>query len=216
MSEAIATVAEPEEDHREKSKLREYLESMAWALVLAFIIRSCIIQAFEIPSGSMEDTLLVGDRLFANKFIYGLKIPFTDKRILKLRDPQQGDIIVFEFPEDRSKDFIKRVIGVPGDVIQVSDKKVYVNGVRYQNPHEVHKDAFVMPPQMGPRDYFGPYTVPAHSYFMMGDNRDNSYDSRFWGVIKDSDIKGKAFIKHWSWDHDGSRVRWNRIGKLIE
>jgi signal peptidase I len=201
---------------RKKSKVREFAESIIWALILAFIIRSCVVQAFKIPSGSMEDTLVIGDHLLVNKLIYGIKIPFTDKRILRLRDPVRGDVMVFEFPEDRSKDFIKRVIGIPGDEISVSNKQVNVNGVPYKNPHEVHKEKDLLPRDMAPRDNFGPITVPAHSYFMMGDNRDRSYDSRFWGCIKDSDIKGKALIKYWSWDSDTWRVRWNRIGRLIE
>lgn len=216
MSETPATLVQDEQVVKGKSKVREYTESIIWALVLAFIIRSYIVQAFKIPSGSMEDTLAIGDHLFVNKFIYGTRIPFTDQRVLKFRDPRRGDILVFEFPEDRSKDFIKRLIGLPGDEILVRDKKVYVNGVVYQSPHEVHKEATVLPPEAAPRDYFGPFKVPAHSYFMMGDNRDRSYDSRFWGVIKASDIKGMAFIKYWSWDQDSWRVRWDRIGRLIE
>ena len=216
MPEATVSVARQQAVPREKSKFREYLESILWALFLALIIRSCVVQAFKIPSGSMEDTLAIGDRLFVNRFIYGLKIPFTDTRILKLRDPQRGDVVVFEYPRDRSKDFIKRVIGVPGDEIQVRDKQVYVNGVLYRNPHEVHKETSVLPATMSPRDNFGPVRVPAGSYFMMGDNRDRSYDSRFWGFVRDSDLVGKAFIKFWSWDTDAGRVRWGNIGRLIE
>jgi len=216
MSDSTETLSLNRTASGEKSKVREYAESIIWALVLAFIIRSCVVQAFKIPSGSMEDTLVVGDHLMVNKFIYGIKLPFTDTRLLKLRDPVRGDVLVFEYPEDRSKDFIKRVIGVPGDEISVRDKQVFVNGVLYRNPHEVHKDAQLLPREQGPRDNFGPVRVPANSYFMMGDNRDRSYDSRFWGFIRESDIKGKAFIKYWSWDSDAWRVRWNRIGRLIE
>lgn len=199
-----------------KSKLREYAETIIWALILAFIIRSCVVQTFKIPSGSMEDTLLVGDYLVVNKFIYGIKIPFTDTRILGPRAPRQGDVMVFRYPEDRSKDFIKRVIGVPGDEIEGRDKMVYVNGVPYRNPHEVHKEAKLLPREQSPRDNFGPVKVPAGSYFMMGDNRDRSYDSRFWGFVTDSEIRGKAMIKYWSWDRESSRVRGERIGRLIE
>lgn len=216
MSETTETATTNQAVAPEKSKLREYTESILWALILALIIRTCVVQAFKIPSGSMEDTLAIGDHLLVNKFIYGLKLPFSDKRMLKFRDPRQGDVIVFEYPVDRSKDFIKRVIGVPGDEVEVRNKHVYVNGVLYQNPHEVHKDATVLPREANPRDNFGPVRVPAHSYFMMGDNRDNSYDSRYWGVIKESDIKGKAFIKYWSWDQNSWRVRWGSIGRLIE
>lgn len=216
MTESTDTCSLNQTTTRVKSKFREYAESIIWAIVLAFVIRSCVVQAFKIPSGSMENTLAIGDHLFVNKFIYGIKLPFTDTRILKLRDPMRGDVMVFEYPEDRSKDFIKRVIGVPGDEILVRDKHVYVNGVLYQNPHEVHKEAAVLSRDMTPRDNFGPVRVPARSYFMMGDNRDRSYDSRFWGFIKDSDIRGKAFIKYWSWDQASWRVRWGSIGRLIE
>ena len=203
-------------EFKKKSQFREYAEAIAWALALAFIIRTGVVQAFKIPSGSMENTLLVGDYLLVNKFVYGLKLPFSDQRILKIHDPKRGDVMVFEYPVNRSQDFIKRVIGVPGDVISERDKVVYVNGVPYRNPHEIHTDDRVLPGATSPRDNFGPIKVPVNSYFMMGDNRDNSYDSRFWGFVKNGDIKGKAFIKYWSWDHDSWKVRWDRIGHLIE
>jgi signal peptidase I len=215
MTESTESLAVDQSVTQEKSKFREYAESIIWAVILALIIRTFVVQAYKIPSGSMEDTLAIGDHLLVNKFVYGTRIPFTSITILKLRDPKQGDVMVFQFPEDRSKDFIKRVIGVPGDVIQERDKQVFVNGVLYRNPHEVHKDAEVFPREVNPRDNFGPVTVPANSYFMMGDNRDRSYDSRFWGFIKASDIRGKAFIKYWSWDKDSWRVRWKNIGRLI-
>ena len=203
-------------DQPAKSKWREYAESIVWALILALIIRSCVVQAFKIPSGSMEDTLVIGDHLLANKFLYGIRIPFTKTRMLKIRNPIRGDVVVFEYPVDRSKDFIKRVIGVPGDEITEREKQVFVNGVPYHNPHEVHKDAQILPAELSPRDNFGPVRVPAHSYFVMGDNRDRSYDSRFWGFVKDSDLAGNAFIIYWSWDSNSLRVRWDRIGQLIE
>jgi len=198
-----------------KHIVREYAESIIIAVILALIIRTFLVQAFKIPSGSMEDTLAIGDHILVNKFIYGTKIPFTDKRILKIRDPQRGDVIVFEYPEDPSKDFIKRVIGTPGDVIEEKDKKVYVNGQPYVNPHEVHKETDMIPREQNPRDNFGPVKVPENSYFVMGDNRDRSYDSRFWGFVKNSKIKGLAFIKYWSWDSTKFRVRWGNIGRLI-
>ena len=216
MAETTKTKPLPRGPLRKKSKFRENTESILWAIILALIIRSCVVQAFKIPSGSMEDTLLIGDHLLVNKFLYGIRIPFSAMRVLKVRDPIRGDVVVFEYPEDRSKDFIKRVIGVPGDVISERAKQVYVNGVPYRNPHELHKDAQILPPEMGPRDNFGPVQVPAHSYFMMGDNRDRSYDSRFWGFIKDSDLVGKAFVMYWSWDSNSWRVRWSRIGRWIE
>ena len=200
---------------KKKGLLREYAESIAIAVLLALVIRSYLVQAFKIPSGSMEDTLAIGDHLLVSKFIYGTKIPFVDKRILTIRDPRQGDVIVFEYPEDPSKDFIKRVIGVPGDVVEGKEKKVYVNGKLYENPHEVHKEKDIIPKEMNPRDTFGPITVPSNSYFVMGDNRDRSYDSRFWKFVRRDQIKGLAFIKYWSWDREKLRPRFGNIGRLI-
>lgn len=205
-----------------KSKTREWTESIIVALVLALIIRTFVVQAFKIPSGSMEDTLLIGDHLLVSKFVYGIQIPFTDKRILRFNDPQQGDVIVFEFPEDRGKsyfsrrDFIKRVVGVPGDVVEVRDKEVYVNGIKYVLPQAIHKEAETIPAKQAPRDFMQAVTVPAGSYFVMGDNRDRSYDSRFWGFVIEPEIKGKAFIKYWSWDSDRHLPRITRIGRLIQ
>jgi signal peptidase I len=201
---------------------REYGEALVVALILALIIRTFVVQAFKIPSGSMEDTLLIGDHLLVNKFLYGMKIPFTDTRILPIRHPERGDIIVFEFPEDRGKsyfqrrDFIKRVIGVPGDVIEVREKRVFVNGEPYVLPQAVHKDDALMPAAGGPRDFMPPVTVPPGEYFVMGDNRDRSYDSRFWGFVSNAEIKGLAFIKYWSWDQEAFSPRWNRIGRWID
>jgi signal peptidase I len=198
-----------------KSKLWDNIEAILLAIVFALIIRTCIVQPFKIPSGSMEDTLLVGDYLFVNKFIYGIRVPFTDFRLPELKTPEQGDVIVFKYPEDRSKDYIKRVIGLPGDEIQIRDKHVYINGTLYKNPHEIHKDPRVIPGESNVRDNFGPIRVPANSYFVMGDNRDNSNDSRFWGFVPESDLVGRALLKWWSWDKDKWRVRWQRIGRFI-
>lgn len=200
---------------------REYGEALLFALVLALIIRTFLIQAFKIPSGSMEDTLLIGDHLLVNKFIYGVQIPFTDERILTIRHPRQSDIIVFEYPEDRHKsfferrDFIKRIVGVPGDVVEVRNKQVLVNGEVVKLAQEVHKEPDVIPSQLSPRDFMAPVQVPEGKYFVMGDNRDRSYDSRFWGFVDESEIKGLAFIKYWSWDGENNRPRWNRIGRVI-
>lgn len=213
--ERVETGAQPVPVRR-KHIVREYAESILIAALLALVIRTFVVQAFKIPSGSMEDTLAIGDHLLVNKFIYGSKIPFTDSRVLKIRDPRRGDVIVFEYPEDPSKDFIKRVIGTPGDEIEVRDKKVFVNGTHYVNPHEVHKEKEIIPREQNPRDNFGPVKVPAGSLFVMGDNRDRSYDSRFWGVVKFEKIKGLAFIKYWSWDRENWSVRWSRIGKPID
>ncbi|MBW4054825.1 MAG: signal peptidase I [Proteobacteria bacterium] len=213
-SQATISPVQPQ-SIKKKGLIREYAESIAIAILLALVIRTYIVQAFKIPSGSMEDTLQIGDHLLVNKFIYGTEIPFIDKRVLTIRDPRRGDVIVFEYPEDPSKDFIKRVIGVPGDVVEGKDKKVYVNGKLYVNPHEVHKEKDMIPKEVNPRDTFGPFTVPADSYFVMGDNRDRSYDSRFWKFVRRDQIKGLAFIKYWSWDSEKFRPRFGSIGQLI-
>lgn len=200
---------------------REWGEALFVAAILALIIRAFVVQAFKIPSGSMEDTLLIGDHLLVNKFVYGLQVPFSDNRFLTIRHPQQGDIIVFEFPEDRDKsyfqrrDFIKRIVAGPGDTVEVRDKRVYVNGRHYEIAQEVHKEPGVIPADSNPRDFMAPVTVPPGQYFAMGDNRDRSYDSRFWGFVDESEIKGLAFILYWSWDSERSRPRWGRIGQLI-
>lgn len=208
--------AEAQPEIKRKHIIREYAESIIIAIILALIIRTFVVQAFKIPSGSMEDTLAIGDHILVNKFIYGTKIPFTATRFLKLRDPRRGDVIVFEYPEDPSKDFIKRVIGLPGDEVQVVDKKVFVNGKPYENPHEVHKEKEIIPEAQNPRDNTKVIKVPHGSFFVMGDNRDRSYDSRFWGFVKMDKIKGLAFIKYWSWDREKFRIRFGNIGKLID
>jgi signal peptidase I len=200
---------------------REYGEALLFALILALIIRTFGVQAFKIPSGSMEDTLLIGDHLLVNKFIYGLQVPFVDQRFLTIRHPERADIIVFEYPEDRDKayfkrrDFIKRIIGVPGDVVEVRNKQVLVNGEIFNLDQALHKEPDIIPAQLSPRDFMPPVKVPEGQYFVMGDNRDRSYDSRFWGFVDESEIKGLAFIKYWSWDGENHRPRWSRIGRAI-
>lgn len=203
---------------------REWSEALIVAVVLALIIRTFIFQAFKIPSGSMLDTLLIGDHLLVNKFIYGTQLPFSDKRILPIRSPERGDVIVFEFPEDEGKsyfqrrDFIKRVIGLPGDLVEIRGKQVFVNGQPFSVEQEVYKDNSMLPAAVGPRDFMPPRKVPDDQYFVLGDNRDFSYDSRFWGFVDDSKVKGLAFIKYWSWDRDAdliNKVRFERIGRLI-
>lgn len=198
-----------------KKILKEYLQAIITALMIALFIRAYVVQAFKIPSGSMVPTLLVGDHLLVNKFIYGIKIPFSDKRILAFRKPSRGDIIVFRYPEDQSRDFIKRVIAVEGDVIEERNKVVYVNGVPLNEPYIQHTDRRSLNP-FEPRDNFGPFIVPKNKLFVMGDNRDQSYDSRYWGYVDMKDIKGKAFILYWSWDREKNFVRFQRIGKLIK
>jgi signal peptidase I len=197
---------------KRKSTLREYAEAFALAIVLALTIRTFVVQAFKIPSGSMIPTLSIGDHILVNKFLYGIKLPFTDAIIVPVSSPRHGDIIVFKYPEDESKDFIKRVVGTPGDVVEVRNKEVYVNGARVDDPRVQHTDREIQPNK---RDHFGPVTVPPGSYFVMGDNRDQSLDSRFWGFVKENKIRGKAFLIYWSWDGADTWVRWNRIGRVI-
>jgi signal peptidase I len=179
----------------------EYVDSGMAAILLAFVIRTFGVQAFKIPSGSMENTLLVGDHLLVNKFIYGTRIPGVEKPWLALRDPRCGDVIVFKYPEDPSRDFIKRCVGVPGDVVEIKEKSVYVNGRLQVEPLALHRDLAVLPRSGGsPRDFYGPVTVPADAYFMLGDNRDYSKDSRYWGFLPRKLIKGKAWAVYWPFD----------------
>jgi len=176
----------------------EYVDSGLIAVLLALVIRTFVVQAFKIPSSSMEKTLLIGDHLLVNKFIYGTHIPFTDNEILRLRDPKRGDIIVFKYPLNTRRDFIKRCVGVPGDTIEIKDKVLLVNGYAQDEPYVIHRDLDLYPRATGnPRDNFGPVTVPPNAYFMMGDNRDYSADSRFWGFLPHKLIKGKAWAIYW-------------------
>ncbi|MFP5240540.1 MAG: signal peptidase I [Acidobacteriota bacterium] len=216
MNEQPGTTLAAESPAPSKNLLREYCAALGWALVLALVIRTAVVQTFEIPSGSMLETLQIGDYLAANKFIYGVRIPFTGYRLPGLRAPQPGDVIIFEFPQDTSQDYIKRVVGQPGDVVEVRDKRVYVNGALREFPGENHRDKNVMPTYMGPRDNFGPVKVPADSYFVMGDNRDESYDSRFWGFVPMANVKGKAMIKYFSKEPGTGSIRWGNIGQVIE
>jgi signal peptidase I len=198
-----------------KSRLRENIEAIVVAIILALFIRTFIVQAFKIPSGSMKETLQIGDHILVNKFIYGIKLPYLQTTLIPITNPKRGDIVVFEFPEDKEKDFIKRVVGVAGDVVEVRNKQVFVNGVLQQGSYIVNSDPHVFPGNLQPRDNFGPVTVPEHSLFVMGDNRDHSYDSRYWGFVDLKAVKGEAFIIYWSWDRTEFGVRWGRIGKLI-
>jgi len=202
-------------EKKAKSKVYEYIEAIIIAILIAVFIRTFVIQAFKIPSRSMVPTLLVGDHLLVNKFIYGVKIPYFRKTIIPFTDPQRGDIIVFIYPNDRSKDFIKRVIGLSGETIEIKNKKIFINGQEYADSYGIYSDNVVYPRTMQPRDNYGPVTVPPKSLFVMGDNRDESADSRFWGFVDLKDVEGKAIIIYWSWDRDDQNLRWKRLGKLL-
>ncbi|MBN2184412.1 MAG: signal peptidase I [Candidatus Krumholzibacteriota bacterium] len=193
-----------------KSKLREYTEIILTAVVLALIVRALIIQSYHIPSESMEDTLLKGDFLFATKFIYGAKVPFLDMRLPAVREPKPGDIVIFKFPGDEKTDYIKRCIAIEGQVVEVKDKQVYIDGLPSDEPYSkhIHND-------MKRRDY-GPFTVPEGCIFVMGDNRDNSYDSRFWGPLDKKLLRGKALFIYFSVDYKTHWLRFSRIGDLIK
>ena len=198
-----------------RSIVREYVEAALWALALTMFLRAFVIQAFRIPSESMRDTLLVGDFLFVNKFEYGPKIPFTHIRLPGLRAPKTGDVIVFQFPQDPSKDFIKRCIGTGGHTLEIREKQLILDGKQMKEPYVIHTDPSVRPAGYENRDNFGPLTVEPGRLFMMGDNRDNSNDSRYWGTLEMDLVKGRAMFLYWSWDPDKNWPRWNRIFQPI-
>ena len=199
----------------------EWAETVFSAVLLAAVLMYFVVQAFKIPSGSMKPTLLIGDHLLVNKFIYGVKMPYMRNTLVPIQDPKRGDIVVFIYPEDRSKDFIKRVIGIAGDTIEIRNKKIFLNGLPFDDKHGVYVEGtIIIPASIQPRDNFGPVTVPPGKLFVMGDNRDQSYDSRFWGFVDLKDVMGKAFIIYWSRNYDDYQgfwnfVRWDRIGNLL-
>jgi len=199
-----------------KSKLREYIEAILLAIVIAFFIRTFVIQAYKIPSGSMKPTLLIGDHILVSKFNYGIKLPLIRSTLIPFGTPMRGDIIVFIYPEDRSKDFIKRLVGLPGDTIEIRNKNILLNGLSWNDTHGVHVDSLIIPGSVQPRDNFGPVTVPEGSLFVMGDNRDESYDSRFWGFVPMKDVLGKALVIYWSWNQEKNNVRLGRIGSILD
>jgi len=226
---------------RKKTFYKEWIEPFLIAAIIALFIRQFGVEAFKIPSGSMIPTLTIGDHLLVNKFIYGPRIPFTDTRIFTWKEPKRGEIIVFKYPEDESKNFIKRVVGLPGDKIEIRKGKLFINDQVVQvTPIEAPDSAgqyssspyFTRPKlfeeQLGTvqhriqylRDQsgydFGPVLVPKDSVFVMGDNRDNSQDSRVWGFVKENKILGRALVIYWSWDGVDRWVRWERIGTLIK
>jgi signal peptidase I len=208
---------------KNKSGLRENIEAVIVAIVLAFFIRTFIVQAFKIPSGSMLPTLQIGDHILVNKFIYGVNVPFTGSVLIPIKDPQTNDIIVFKYPEDPKLDYIKRVIGVAGDTVAIRNKKIFINDQPFEDTYGVHRDVNVLSAAIGPRDNFGPVTVPPGKLLVMGDNRDNSYDGRFWGFVDLDAVRGKAFFIYWSWDVQKpllsidrlSSIRWSRLGDVL-
>jgi signal peptidase I len=218
----------------QKSAFREYLDAFGVALLLAIVLRTFFIQAYKIPSGSMEPTLLVGDHIIVNKLDYGFRLPDSlfgltplggvipyGKYVFQIESVHRGDVVVFVFPEDRSKDFIKRVIGLPGDTVEVKAAAVYLNGHRVADPHAHFDKSIAERMASSQADYMGPRRLGSDQYFMMGDNRDHSYDSRFWGPISRDAIEGRAMFIYWSCaDNDSALscfydVRWSRIFNLV-
>jgi signal peptidase I len=187
--------------------------------LIALFVRTYVVQAFKIPSSSMEPTLLVGDYILVSKFIYGIRIPFSGAKLLPIRHPERGDVVVFIYPKDRSKDFIKRVIATEGEKVEIIDNKIYVNDKLIDDPwgHYIEKTNWTK--FFRPMERYGPVTVPKDSLFVLGDNRDNSQDSRFWGFVELRDVKGEAFVSYFSWNNGAEnlleKVRWGRLGKLI-
>jgi signal peptidase I len=227
-----------------KSTLREYFEALLIAMIFVNFARIFVFQAFKIPTGSMIDNLLIGDHIVVNKFIYGAPGPAALDAPFPIREIRRGDIVVFRFPEQPDTDFVKRVIGLPDETVMIRDKRVFVDGVPMDEPYVVHEDESVFPAQEGlperyrARDQFGPYVVPRDSYFVMGDNRDRSNDSRYWGSVPRALIKGRAFLVYWSYRglpaaagappaerlrelagvaiHFFSRTRWDRTFMIVD
>ena len=198
------------------NKLWEWTKSLLIALILALFIRTFIVQAYKIPSGSMIPTLLVGDYLLVNKLAYGIKNPFKEEFLYFRKLPKRQEIVVFTYPLDKKLDFIKRVIALPGDTVEIVNKKVYINSKLLEEPYAKFSDPEVYPKEVSPRDNYGPIKVPPNCIFVMGDNRDQSYDSRFWGFVTINYIKGKALIIYFSWDSQHFKIRAHRIGKFIK
>ena len=197
-----------------KSVVREYFESIVIAVILALFVRTWVVQAFKIPTGSMENNLLIGDHLLVNKFVFA---PAGAERVvLPIARVRRGDVVVFKFPKEPERDFIKRVIGLPGETFELKHKKVYINGTPIDEPY-VH---FLLPPSpegqetaaFDVRENYGPVTVPADQYFVMGDNRDNSQDSRWWGFLPRGHVKGKALMVYWSFESDRESYQGEGLG----
>ena len=205
-----------------KSTVREYFESIAIAVILALFIRTFVVQAFKIPTGSMENNLLIGDHLLVNKFAFGPTASSLERALLPVKTVKRRDVIVFKFPEDPERDFIKRVIGLPGETVELKEKKIYIDGKPLDEPY-VH---FLEPPRSGAefgevtsadlRERYGPVTVPTDQYFVMGDNRDNSQDSRYWGFLPRENIKGKSLVIYWSYQSEREDYQDESAGATVK
>jgi signal peptidase I len=222
-SNSAGVSVEQQITRKKKSNFREITEAVVVAVILAFIIRAFVVQAYKIPSGSMKPTLQIGDYLLVNKFIYGVKAPFTGSTLIPVKQPVPGDIIVFKYPKDPKLDYIKRVIAVAGDRVEIRNKQVFVNGKAIEDPHAHYSSGAVEPAAFSRRDNMPPLSVPDGHLFVLGDNRDNSRDSRFWGFVPLQDIRGKALIIYWSWDVQKpllsierfTSIRLGRFGDLV-
>ena len=222
--------------------LWDWAKSFQLAVLLFLLIRAFLVEAFKIPSGSMEGTLLVGDFLLVNKLVYGAEVPFTSKRLPAVRRPRRGDVIVFQWPSDPTKNFVKRLVGVPGDTLSMDEGLLRRNGVRVEEQYVRHTDPGIDPAGeefRWQRDYlvttaeasvgyhpsrnnWGPIVVPPRHLFVLGDNRDNSLDSRYWGFVPDSLVRGQPLLVYYSYAPDSSSrlawltsVRWHRLGSRI-
>ena len=225
----------------QKSTLREYFEAIVIAVILSLFVRTWVVQAFKIPTGSMENNLLIGDHLLVNKFVSGPSATAFERSVLPMREPRRGDIVVFKYPDEPERDFIKRVIGLPGETLELRNKKVYINGQPLEEPYVHFLEAGSEGQEVTSfdvRERYGPVRIPDGQYFVMGDNRDNSQDSRYWGFLPRHYIKGKALMIYWSYDsgpdeyvetgltgtvkrlfsvvtHFFTRTRWERIFNQI-
>jgi signal peptidase I len=204
-----------------KSTIREYFESIVIAVILALFIRTFVVQAFKIPTGSMEENLLIGDHLLVNKFIFAPAATGLEGALLPVKSINRGDVIVFKYPEEPDRDFIKRVIGLPGETVEVREKKVYVNGTALDEPYAHYLLPVSTPSEFHEvtsfdvRERYGPVTVPAGHYFVMGDNRDNSQDSRYWGFLPRDFVKGKALVIYWSYEAEREDYQEEGAGATI-
>ncbi|MGH9440691.1 MAG: signal peptidase I [Thermoanaerobaculia bacterium] len=210
---------------RKQSLAREYYEAILVAVIFALFVRTFVFQAFQVPSGSMEQTVLIGDHMLVNKFIYAPHVGGLLEKLLPYRTPRRGDVFVFKFPDSPDRDFIKRLVALPGDRLEERDKTVYVNGEPFSEKHSYHTDPHVWPadpalPELSrKRDNFGPIVIPPDRFWAMGDNRDNSYDSRFWGPVPRDNIKGRALLVYWSYEAEPDSAEWrgyaDKFGRLV-